>query len=449
MESRRFILEGSIAGALFRLGWPVMLSFLVYSGFTLVDAIFIGRLGPSALAASGPAQFASWLLIAVGEVIGVGTAAVIARRVGAGESGEAGRMVAQGGILVLLAGAGALITAGPAAHYLFLLIGTDPEVSRLGYAYLSILFRGAIFSFSSLFMESALRAAGDTRTPMFITGGGFLLNALLDPLLIFGAGPVPALGIEGAAIATVISQATMVCFFLAHFRSDRTAVPIDFRAARVPDLAVWGKIIRIGAPVSMITALFSAVYLFLTYFLAKYGAVPIAVVGVGNRLEGITYLIAHGLSVAAMTLVGQNLGAGKSDRAEKAAWMASGIAAGMALLIGLAFFLFPRWIFGFFTDDPTVLEEGVRFLRIVALCQGFMGVEVVMYGAFSGAGDTLPATIISTFLNALRIPAAWIVADLLGYGPVGIWWMISLSCIVRGVLLGAWFRRNRWKEKVV
>jgi len=322
-------------------------------------------------------------------------------------------------------------------------------VSRLGYEYLSILFYGGVFHFAALFLESTLRAAGDTRTPLFITGSGLVLNTILDPLLIFGIGPFPELGIRGAAAATVLSQAAIVLVFTFYFRSSRAILPVDLRAAKRPDPATWWRIITIGAPASMITVLFTVVYLFLTSFLARFGTVPVAVLGVGNRLEGITYLVAHGLSVAVSTLVGQNLGAAKPRRAAASAWIASLLGMGFGTIVALLFLFLPEEIFGLFTTDKVVIAEGAKFLRILALCQTVMALEVVMYGAFAGAGDTLPATVISVVFNSLRIPAAWIVAVPLGYGPIGIWWMICISCIIRALLLGGWFRRNRWMTKEV
>jgi len=449
MKRDDYLIEGPVIVSVLRLGWPVMLSFLLYTGFSIVDAIWIGRLGPEALAASGPAQFTSWSLIAIGEISGIGTTALVARRVGAGEKGEAGRIVGQAVVLVIVAGLVTLLAGGPAVRALFRLLGTSPEVSRLGFQYLSVLFYGAIFHFAALFLESTLRAAGDMRTPLYISGSGLLLNILLDPLLIFGVGPFPELGIRGAAIATVISQAAIVVVFIAHFRSGRAVIPIDLRAARRPDPATWWKIISIGMPASIITVLFTVVYLFLTSFLARFGTVPVAVLSVGNRLEGVTYLVAHGLSIAASTLVGQNLGASNPKRAAAAAWMASLLGMGFGFFVALLFAIFPEQIFALFSSDPVVIREGAKFLRILAICQVLMAVEVVMYGAFAGSGDTLPATIISTLFNALRIPAAWVIAIPLGFGPTGIWWMISISCIIRAILLAGWFRRNRWMSKVV
>lgn len=439
--------EGPILGSLFRLAWPVMLSYLLYTGFSVVDAAWIGRLGPEALAAAGPAQFATWLLIAVGEALGVGATALVARRIGEGNRARAAEIAAQGGLLVLVAGAVSVLAGGGASRGLFALLGTEAEVSRLGAAYLSILFYGALFHYGAIYSESVLRAAGDTRTPMLITGSGLVLNAVLDPLLIFGYGPFPRLGIEGAALATVLSHASILSVFLLHFRSGRAAVPLRTARPKRLEPRVWREIVRIGLPASFTTALYSVVYLFLTYFLALFGTVPVAVVGVGNRLEGISYLVSHGISIAVSTLVGQNLGAGKKDRAERSAWFATALAAGLCALVGLVFLAFPETLFRFFSSDPGVIEEGSRFLRIIAVCQFFMGVEVVMYGAFAGAGDTVPPMAISSVFSLGRIPLAWVVAILLGWGPVGIWWMISVTCVVRAVVLAAWFRRNRWMER--
>lgn len=449
MSNTTHITSGSISGALFRLGWPVTLSFFLYTSFVIIDSIWIGRLGSDALAASGPSQFASWSIFAIGEIIGIGATAIIARRIGAGEMRDAALTLIQGCWMVVLAG---LLLAGGGAFFartLYSHLGTSDIVNALGVRYLSILCYGAIFQFAGIFLESVLRSSGDTRTPLFVTAGGLALNAVLDPVLMFGWWGAPALGIAGAAIATVGSQALIVVVYLFYFRSGRATVPVLPRTEWKFDSYISRRIVQIGLPASAITFLFTIVYLFLTRFLAEFGTAPVAILGVGNRLEAITYLFGHGLSIATSTMVGQSLGAGKPDRAEKTAWYASAIASGFGLCVTALFLGAPEWTFSWFSSDPDVIAGGAVFLRILAICQVFMGMEVVLYGAFSGAGDTIPPTLISTSLNLARIPLAWFVGIDLGYGPLGIWWMISISCIVRGVLLSLWFRRNKWKDKVI
>jgi putative MATE family efflux protein len=443
------ILEGGITRALVHLAWPVVLSTLLYTSFTIVNAIWIGRLGPEALAAVAPAHFAAWILLAIGELFGIGAAALVARRVGERDLERAGTIAAQGGVLVAIAAAVMLVAGGPAARGLFRLIGTEPSVSRAGASYLALLFQGSLFYLASMYVEAVLRAAGDTRTPMMITGAGLLLNALLDPLLIFGVGPFPRLEVQGAAIATVLSYAFTAILFLLHLRRADAALSIRFRFTSGLDPSVLARIVRIGAPPSFSTALFSIVYLFLTHFLARFGTVPVAAVGVGNRLESVSYLLAHGLSIAAATLVGQNLGAGRQARAKEAAWRATLLSVAVTGTVGAFFFFLPHELVRLFSDDAAVLAEGARFLRILSYCQFLMGVEIAMTGSFAGAGDTVPPTIISSLFSAARIPLAWVVSLPLGYGPVGIWWMITVTCMFRGALLAAWFRRDRWMNRTV
>lgn len=449
MSNTPSITTGSISGALFRLGWPVTLSFFLYTSFVIIDSIWIGRLGSEALAASGPAQFASWSILAIGQIIAIGASAVIARRIGSGDLHDAGLTFVQGCWMVVVAGAALMASGYSLSTTLYSHLGTSDAVNALGVSYLSILCYGAIVQFAGIYLESVLRAAGNTRTPLFITAAGLALNALLDPVLMFGWWGAPALGIAGAAIATVVSQLLIVTVYLIYFRRGAAAVPVLPRAEWKFDAYLSRRIVTIGLPASSITFLFTFVYLFLTRFLAEFGTLPVAILGVGNRLEAITYLFSHGLSIAASTMVGQNLGAGRPDRAEKAAWYASGIASGFALGVTVLFLAAPEWTFSWFSSDPDVVAGGAVFLRIIAICQVFMSVEVVLYGAFSGAGDSIPPTLISTSLNVARIPLAWLIGISLGYGPIGIWWMISISCIARGVLLAFWFRRNKWQEKLI
>lgn len=437
------IRSGPIRGTLLRLAGPVFVSMLLHTLFTLVNAMWVGRLGSAQLAAVTTAIFATWTLIGLAEMIAVGLVALAARQVGAGRPEEADRVSAQGVLLAVGLSALLALTAPVAPSALFRLLGTAPEVAADGAAYLRLLLYGSLPAFLMITFEAVLRARGDTRTPMRITAAAVGMNLLLDPFLIFGWGPAPRLGVSGAATATILSQALGAALFLRHLGRGRGR-PALFLAGRRPDPAVWLRILRIGAPPFLSSMLYSTVYLFLSRVASQLGTGPLAILGVGNRLESFSWLTASSLAAAASTMVAQNLGGESVERARRTAASGALLGAALAGAVGLTFFLAGPWIFQAFTTDPSVRRDGGEYLRVLALCQPLMGMEIVLAGAFAGAGYTAVPTAISVGVNVLRIPLAFLVALTLGRGLTGLVWMLTVSCGLRGLLMLLIHRRGRW-----
>jgi putative MATE family efflux protein len=426
-----------------------MLSMGLMTLYSLVDAFWVGQLGPTALAALAPAHFASWILWAIGSVLEVGVPSLVARAVGAGDGARASRAAGAGLQIAVLLGVVSALVAVPFARAVFGFVEASPEATREGTAYLRILLTGGGGIFIFMGCEAILRAAGDTRTPMYFSMGSLLLNGLLDPLLIHGFGPIPRLGVPGAAMATVIAQVAGVVAYIIYFAQGRARVSPTRADLGRPSPELWTRVLRIGVPGGVNAALYVAVYLVLAEVAAELGDVPLAVLGLGNRLESINYLIATGFSVAATTLVGRALGAGDPARANRAGWIAAAQSAAFTGAVGLVFLLIPRELIGLFTDDPAMIAEGARFLRILSLCQLWMGVESALFGGFTGAGATLGPVLISSVISLLRIPAAILLVSHLHTGPVGIWWLLSATCALRGILLAVWWGRGRWAAATV
>ena len=441
--------RGPLLSALLRLAAPVVIMQACHTAFHLVNVMWVGRLGADATAAITTSFFSLWTLYAIADIAGVGTTATVARHIGAREPQVAGYAAAQGALLAVGIGLALTLVGEFTVGPLFTLVGTDAHVRNLAIGYLKITLYGAVISMLYVWAESTMRAAGDTRTPMIVIATSLGLNALLDPLLIFGLGPVPALGVNGAAWATVIAQGFAVAWFLVLAARRHPAFPLDFGALRKFAPRYAAALGRIGAPYSLIGILFSGVYLYFAHVAARFGTPAVAVVGVGNRIESVTYLVAAGFGLACEAIVGQNLGAGRADRAARATWMSSGLMALFGALMTGAMLLVPGALLSIFTSDPEVLRTGVPYLRILALTQVFTGVELVLNGAFSGAGDTFPPMLISVTVSLLRVPLAWWCAITLGLGLPGLAWMISLTCVVRTVILALWFRRGAWRTKAL
>jgi putative MATE family efflux protein len=441
---RERILHGPILPTLVRLAWPVLVSMSLHTCFNIVNAFWVGRLGPAALAAVTTSLFATWSLWAFAEMVGVGLVATVSRHVGAGEHARADHAAAQGILLASLLAAIAAALGGIVPRWLFHVLRTEPEVAREGIVFLEAIFLGAAAFFLLFTLEAILRAWGDTRTPMRITSLVVALNIVLDPLLIFGVGPFPRLGTLGAGIATVAAHSIGVALMIRHFTVHRARFPGIPRNLLRVDPAAMFRLLRIGAPISLNMILFSLVYLFLSREAAAIGTGPLAALGVGNRIESISYLTASSLSVAAATMVGQNLGAASPDRARAVAAASVRLAIGVCSFWGFVFYVFARPLLTIFSSDAQVIGPGITFLRLLAICQPMMGLEIALSGVFQGAGYTLLPMSISSTISVLRIPLARFAVGTAGLGLQGIGWVIAVTCMLRGACMLLVMRTGRW-----
>ncbi len=434
--------EISLPRAIFRLAWPAMTSMMMVNVFNLVDAFWVGRLGTDALGGMTASAFLVWCLFSVSQVLEYGVNAVVARRVGQQNPSGAGRVSGHGLVLALVL---AVVVAGgvlPFQQQLFAALGISPGVLAASVDYMTPVLWG--FPTISLWfaVEATFRGSGDTRTPMVVLAATLALNAGLDPLLIFGAGPVPAMGIAGAAWATVVSHAVgdVLLLWLLLKRPVRPHL-----GAGLSGEVIW-SIMRVGAPIAVTSLLFSVIYLFLTPIIASYGSAPVAAIGVGHRVEGLVFFTCMGFSAAASTLVGQHMGANNPGLAERAAWMTTWSCVLTVAVQAALFYAFAPQIFAVFTDDPAVISHGTDYLRVIAIFEvGLVG-ELVLEGAFSGAGNSMPPMIIGVPLTAARIPAAYLLAQSMDLGVRGVWWAIGTTTLLKGLATGAWFRLNSWKK---
>jgi putative MATE family efflux protein len=335
------------------------------------------------------------------------------------------------------------------ADFMFSVMQTGPDVVRLGKSYLQIYFAFSTVLLMNELFSAIFRATGDTKTPLTISLTATMLNIILDPLLIFGIGPFPKMGVAGAATGAAISMVVGFVLYLYMIRRGKLTFKFNWAGRFKPDFRMIGQIVKIGLPLATAGIVFSVVYLFMNRITAGFGTEAVAALGIGNRCESLSYLVCFGFSIAVATLVGQNLGAGKPDRASRSTWYTVGITCGITLIISLGFLLFPTLIASAFISDPKVKAIAADYLIILALSQSFMAVEIVLEGAFSGASDTLPPMIVSLLGSFARVPLAHFICFTLGVGVGGVWWSITLTSIVKGIVLIFWFRLGKWKLKQV
>ena len=424
---------------------PVFASQFLETSYHFVNGIWVGRVGLTALAALNASAFFVWLVYSQMQVVSTGTASLVANRVGAGRPDEARRVAAQAlllGVIVAIAlGAVGLVLHRP----VLAAMGLEPDVVDLGSAYLQVLFLILPMMAVDEVMAAVLRGFGDTVTPTVVWSGVLLLNIVLLPVFVSGTGNVVApLGIVGAGLATGVAQTAGMGAYLALAALGR--LPFRLHSHEMVRREYARDILRIGFPTSFNAAIFSLVYMGLTRVISGFGTSAVAAVGIGHRVESLSYMTCLAFSIAALTLVGQNKGARHLARAEQCAWWAAAMAALLSLGYSVLMIVEGGWLARLFTNDLETVAVASAYIRIVGFSQVFMGLEVVLEGAFSGAGDTVPPMLIGVPLTLARIPVAWYVAEHLALGVTAVWWVISILTIVRGIVMVAWFARGRWKQ---
>ena len=432
----------SIPRVVRRIALPAVASNLLMTLFGSVDAYWVGtRVGSEGLAAVSTSIFWVWMVISLAEMIGVGLTAVAARRHGERRPVDAAEAVGDALLFGLALGVAIAVAGTLLVDQLFAAMGTPPEVTALGRRYLSTYLVGTPLIYGFFAVDAAFRASGDTRTPLALLAASVAVTLVLDPVLILGLGPAPRLGIAGAAIATVSTRgAAFVMGLVLLQRRGLVRLRRGVPGAAIPTIA------RIGLPIALTGTLFSVVYVALTRTVAQFGTPALAALGLGHRIESWLDMTSVGFGAAAAAIVGQNLGAGRPDRASRAGWIATAYGTAPAVLFCAAEVLVPERFAALFTSDPAVIAETARYLRIAAVSQLVVCAEVVLEGALGGAGDTIPPMIASTTLTASRIPlAAWAAR----WGPAGIWWTISITAFARGVAMMAIWHAGRWRRRAM
>ena len=436
--ARADLIAGPLRPAILRLALPAVGTTLLQVLFNLVDLFWVGRtLGPTALAGVAVASYTVWVLVAVGDLVGVGLTAVAARRHGEGRPDLAARATGTALGIAAMLGAGAAVFGLFGLDVVFGIMQAPPEVVPFARDFLVPQLVGAFPIYGYFAVAASFRSAGDTRTPFILLGASVLLNLVLDPAMILGWGPLPAMGVFGAGLATVLTRGFgfVIGLWILHRRR-------GVQAAFDPRTALAA--VRIGTPSMLTGVLFSVIYMLLVRVTEQFGPAALAALGVGHKIEGTSFMITVGFGLAAQTVVGQNLGAGNVNRAREAAWLTARMATLPTAVLGLLFLAVPEQLAAVFTSDAAVIDAAALYLRAVAISQLFIAFESVMEGALGGAGYTLwPAAAVVVF-NVVRIPlATWAAAR---YGLAGVWWTISLTAIGRAVVLTLMWRWGRWER---
>ncbi len=436
------LVSDSLRPTILRVAIPAVASSLLMTLFSSVDAFWVGtRIGSAGLAAVSTSLFWIWTIISLAEMVGVGLTAVAARRLGERRHDEAARLCGDGTLLAIFLGLAVALIGIPSLSSLFAVMGLPPDVAALGKTYLRTYLFGAPLIYGFFAIDATFRASGDTRTPFIILLASVAITLVLDPILMLGFGPFHGLGIAGAAIATIVTRAA--AFVMGAAIAARRGL---LRVGPVGMDRIWA-ICRVGLPTAVTGMTFSLIYVAMTRTVTRFGTPALAAIGIGHRVESWLFMIGVGFGAATAAIVGQNLGAGRADRAARAGWIATGYCTLLGVVaFGLEMGL-PTQFASLFTSDPAVIAESAKYLRIASISQLAVCAEIVLEGALGGAGETVPPMISSTALTAARIPLAGWAAN--RWGSAGIWWVISLTAIGRAIAMAALWRAGRWKRKAV
>ena len=463
--------SGGIAGPLFYLSLPIVITNLLQTAYNLADTFWLGQFSTTALAAITFAFPMVFLLISLGMGVSVAGSILVAQNTGKGDRRAAEYAASQTVTFSLAVSA----VAGAVGYFLvedFLrLLGASAETLPAATSYMQVIALGLPFMFGFFIFIALMRGAGDTVTPMLVMFGTVVLNILIDPVLIFGfdGNPLFAIldlgglestllaqtgytgsGVAGAAIATIVSRALAMVVGLAIMFRGAHGIEINLRDM-APDFTYARRIVSLGVPASVEgTGRALSVNLFLV-IVSLFPQYVVAAFGIGVRVFSVIFLPAIAVGRGVETMAGQNIGAGKPDRAARSAGVASGAMFLVLSTMGVLVFAFPVPIVSAFTDDPRVVEVGAEFLRWVAPSFGFIGVLRAYTGAFRGAGKTLVAAVISiSTLAVIRLPFAWVASQSVpGLFPLprqGVWAAFLVSNALGAFIAFSWYRTGSWRD---
>ncbi len=464
--SSRDFTSGSLGLALFLLAVPMILEMVMESIFGVVDIFFVAKLGADSVAVVGLTESLLAIVFALSIGLSVGASATVARRTGEGDSEGAARCAVHAIYLGALISLGMSIIGIAFAPHFLTALGAKPEVVALGTPFTRIMLGGNGVIVFLFLLNAIFRGAGDASVSMRVLFWANLLNIFLAPCFIYGpdifsvlglqvpawlvgAWPFPRLGVMGAAVGTTIGRGVGVLLAASFLVRPGGRITIHRDYWKV-DTTILRNLVKIAAPAVLQFTIGTASWSALVRVVAGFGSEAIAGYVIGLRVIMFVLLPAAGLSNAASTLVGQNLGAGKPERAQSSVWLASWINAALLGVVGTVLLLFSRTIVGWFSTEPLVLGYGASALHIVSFGFLFYAFGMVMEGAFNGAGDTWTPTFLNLFVFwIVEIPLAYVLAYRFGLGPDGVFWAITVAFSILALLSVALFKRGNWKEKVV
>lgn len=432
------LVSGNITTALFRLAIPVMGTSFIQMAYNMVDTIWIGRLGSNQVAAVGTAGFYMWLAFGFIVLAKIGAQVNVAQSIGKNDMASASTYSAAGLQSAIILG---LLYTVSVYLLRYKLIGffniDDAYVNEMAVRYLQIVVFAIFFAFVNEVFSGVIIGSGNSEFPFKVNMVGLTTNIILDPIMIFGLGVIPALGARGAAIATLIAQMAVTVIYIIFTRKRK----FEFLKTKLFQKMFLKEIIenvRIGFPISLHSLFFTLFSMTLARIVAFWGPLAIAIQRVGGQIESISWRTADGFSSSLSSFVGQNYGAGEKNRVKSGYLTAIRIMTIFGVFTSLLLIVFSREIMSIFIPETEAIALGSSYLKILGVSQLFMCIEITTQGAFAGMGRTKPPALVSIAFNAARIPIALFLSKTF-LQLNGVWWSISLTSIFKGIILVVWF----------
>ncbi len=439
--------EGSIFGSILKMGVPSMFGFISENIYNLVDTWWVSRLPGAEAGVAALTFFATikWLFFSFNQFVGPGSVAIISRRYGEKDYDLAETAIKETLILKLVFGAASGLIGFFTIEYMLRLLGAEGQALTDGIDYGRIIFLGLAIMYATYSIYTALRSMANPRMAMSLMIAANLLNMILDPILMFGYFGLPAMGIKGAAAASVLSYTLVFIVGLGLLNANRANVSLHWRSKHPVSWNAMVRIMRIGLPAWTGSLSFSSARLVVTPMIAQFGTEIVAAYGICNRITHFGVMLLVGIGLGLSSLIGHTLGSGKAERAKKTADAAILMAVGAMTVLGAAAYFLPSQIMGLFFESPETIGYGVTILRIIAFAFPFLGAFLMIEEIHQGVGLNTP----SMFMNILH---AWILqagpifvaTTVLGMGHQVIWWIMTLSVAVSSIIFYWYYRRGRW-----
>lgn len=449
-QRKQKLTEGKILNSLVSLAFPIIMANILQTAYQLIDTFWLGRLGANAVAAVSISFPILFLILSLGGGLTLAGTVIVSHHKGAERQRQVDYSSSQTVLVIffisiLLAAVG-YFTAAP----LMKLVGAGPEILSDSVSYFKVSSWGFVFLFMFFVFQSLMRGIGNVMLPMYIVLGTVFLNLVLDPLLIFGWGPVPGYGVAGAAIASVITQGLSALVGILILFRGKMGIRIHWSDMKF-DFPWFKRLFSLGIPASLDQSTRAAGMTVMIMLVTSFGSEVVAAYGVGARILSLVIVPALGFAMATTSLVGQNIGAAKIRRAEKIGNLSTKIAFWGLTSIGILMYIFAEPITRFFIpNDPQVIKDGALFIKIMAPSFGLLGVQQVLNGVFNGAGFTQASMLISIFsLWIIRFPVAFMLSDKTELGFEGIWWSFPVSNLLAAALAFGYYKMGYWKLRTI
>jgi putative MATE family efflux protein len=442
------LLEGPILRSLLTLAVPIVAANILQSAYQLIDAFWVGRLGGAAVAAVSLSFPVMFLMFAVGAGLSIAGSTLIAQYVGAGNDKMVSRVAGQTLLMVIMSS----VVLGTAGFFLvpslLRLMGVAPDVYAGALGFMRVSFIGLVFNFSFFVFNSIMRSIGRPTVPVFIVLGTVFLNFALNPLMIFGWGPIPGHGVMGAALTTLVSQsiASLIGFTILGRGMHGVQVRLsDF----IPDFSHIKRAFFLGLPASVELSARALGLMMMTFIVSSFGTLSLAAYGVGGNILQVVVIPAMGLSMAVSALAGQNIGAGNIDRAARIGRLGAIVGFGSLTTLGVLVFFFSTHLVAFFVPaDPEVIREGSLFLRIMSLSWGCIGAQFAFAGVFRASGNMVVNMILTVMSQwVLQFPLAYILSKHTALGAEGIYWSMPVTNVITASITACVYWRGGWRKK--